>query len=198
MTKEATGMKRSLYVLLFVLVFSLLPWQVLADINWAEMSNEEIEMELAAGKQELLSRKQSEFELGVPIFIENKYGSYLFTLHGAHILGEHWEKPAKEKGDDCIMISVQGVCENIDCRWLGDEYVPNYQLQLDIRVTDQDGFSLEPYDISGGDDGRYEVGAETGVGEMKRVSLIYYAYSDNTSIHIAIPGYEGSIELELQ
>lgn len=177
----------------------MLSLHALAEINWAEMTDEEIEKEIALAKEELMSRHEDAFELGVPILIKNKYGSYLFTLDGAHILGEKWEKTAKEKSDDCVMISIQGVCENIDCRWLGDhDYIPNYQIQLDIHVADQDGFSLEMYDISGGDDGKYEVGANTDVGEMKRVSLIYFAYLDNTSISVSIPDYDGSVELELK
>lgn len=181
------------------LLLCLLASQALAEINWADMPNEDIERELQIGRKELLSRGGDVFELRKPILIEDKYGTYLFTLDGAHIVeGSIWEKMANKKSADCVMISLQGVCENIDCNWCGDTYVPVYQIQKDIVVADQEGFSLEVLDISSGEDGRYEVGAHTDVGTKKRVSMIFYAFTDTTSILVSIPGHDGIVEVKIK
>ncbi len=194
-------MKRFMALILMCgLLLCLFASQAMAEINWAAMSNEDIEKELQAGKKELLSRGGDVFELGKPILIEDKHGTYLFTLDGAHIIeGSKWEKAANKKSADCVMISLQGVCENIDCNWWGDYgYVPAYQIQQDIVVADPEGFSLEVYDASNGEDGRYEVGAHIDVGTKKRVSMIFYAFTDTTSVFVSIPGHDGIVEIKIK
>ena len=166
-------------------------------------------------KQEALSGGENDFAMNAPMLIKNEYGSYRFTLEGAHILSGEWEQIAQMyHTDDCMIISVQGVCDNIDCKWLNNrDYIPNVQIQKDIKVTDQEDFSLESFGLTMEDfgmpreafslmggfrDGRYEVFAETAPGQKKRVSLIYFAFKENTSVIVSVPGYDGSVEIELK
>ena len=165
--------------------------------------------------KEAASGSENAFAMNVPVLIKNEYGSYRFTLEGAHILSGEWEQIAQMyHTDDCMIISVQGVCDNIDCKWLNDrDYIPNVQIQKDIKVTDQEEFSLESFGFTMEDfgmpreafslmggfrDGRYEVFAETAPGQKKRVSLIYFAFKENTSVIVSVPGYDGSVEIELK
>ena len=188
-------------ILLVTFAFLLIATVALAEIDWASMTDEEIIAELEAGEAELARRTNSLLELGKPITIVNEYGSYVFTVENAHMLNnDYWNYKLEvnhRKNDETVALSVQGVVENIDCRWLNDyDYIPNYQIQKDMIVTDHDG--LESYNASNGEDGRYEVGAETSPGEKKRVSLIYLVNINTSEVSVSFKGYEGTITIPLE
>lgn len=175
----------------------------MANIDWTKMTDEEIMAEIDAGKAELNRRNHSVLELGQPITISNKYGSYVFTVENAHMLNnDYWNHKLEvnnRKNKDTVALSIQGEIENIDCHWLGDfNYIPNYQIQEDMVVKDQDGYSIEVYDASNGEDGRYEVGAETSPGEKKRVSLIFLVGINTSEISISFKGYDGTITIPVK
>ncbi|MBQ6325370.1 MAG: hypothetical protein IJI26_04810 [Clostridia bacterium] len=173
----------------------------MAEIDWNDMTDEEICSEIEKAQGELGKRRidSSSIELGVPFYIEKKDGLYLFTIENAHILNsERWKRAAIEHaGDDCIIISVQGIIENVSYDdW--DGKIGYTTFINDISVIDQDGFTLESYNISGGDDGKYEVGAFIRIGEKARVSLPYYAYIDTETVTIKVPEHEGEIFFSLR
>lgn len=185
----------SIVITILLLMVMLVP-SAIAEVDWSAMSDEEIRSEIQAGQKELMSRDSNEFKIGEPVIIRNKYGSYYFTLVGAHTT-ETDSYLKKDKGEDAVVVCVQAVCENIDCNTYSNNYISNYYIQSeDIRVADQERFSLEILDYTGVDDGRYEVCAHTSAGEKRRISLTYFAYSDTTSIIVSIPGY-GSVEIPL-
>lgn len=191
-------MKKCVSIIL-AFVLSVLMFQALAEINWAEMTDEEIRNEIELAKAELASRHEAEFVVGKPIRIEDNNGSYLFTMDDVIILDGRWEDVAKEKGDDCYVLAIRGVCENLDWTWMFGDAISTYMMKENLIVSDQDGFSLEPCGtIIGEGSGRYEVGVDIEKGTMKRVALLYYVYHDTTSIFISIPNHEGTIEIDLE
>ena len=196
--------------IIFLVVFTLLlglsitayastPSKTSSDFNPSDYTDEALLDIRDKIYTELLNRREGVLRIGEPIMVSNKYGEYYFTIDNAHVLsGDSWMKRSQERGEDSVCISIQGVIENTSCDWFGEYgYIPNYQIQLDMLVTDQDGFGLEIIDTSSGDDGRYEVGAHTSVGEKKRVSLIYYAFTDTESITVSFKGLEGLVTIPL-
>ncbi len=136
--------------------------------------------------------------LGEPIEITTKDGTFKIAIESAHFLtDEKWMTLAKQRGDNCIFISVHGVIENINYKDSVGDYLRTYFVQQNLIVADQDGFGLESSGWSGPSDGLYEVSADTLVGEKKRVSMVYYANVGIESVTISIPGYEGTITLPI-
>ena len=184
------------FILVFLLVMSVIVPTALAEVNWSTMTDEEIRKELQEGQKELLLRRSSMFTAHTSAAIKTEKGNYLFTLENAHTTAAT-QYLINQKGDDVIVVCIEGICENIDYKTSLRESVSNYDIQKWLQVTDQNGFSLEILDYTGIDDGRYEVCAETNVGEKKRICLTYYAYMDTTSVIISIPGFAGNVEMHL-
>lgn len=193
--------KSFLSLLCFILSI-IVAASALADINWKEMSDEEVVKEINAGLVEYLRRGENKFELGQPVLIQTEDGSYTLTIDGAHILHSTLlDRLASEKGSDCVVISVQGVCDNIDWlpyKSLNYDYTDTYQIQKAIVVM-QDGFALEILGLSGAvEDGMYEVGAEIKAGVKKRISMLYYALKDAGPIGVVVPGCNKPVVINLE
>ena len=189
-------------VLALVLVSSV----AFAEIDWSKMSSEEIQAEIQAAQAELASRNSEALELGKTITIQSKYGTYIFTIDGAHLLtSDYWIETAKERWseeenyDGMVYVAIQGVVVNVDYEAFENRnYLPSYMIQMDMTVTDQDGFALEMDDGVSGGDGRYDIWSTTSPGEKRRVSLLFFAFTDTTSVTISFKGYDGSVTIPLK
>ncbi len=194
---------------ILLLVFALLlsinttafatdPTKTASDFDPAEYTNEaliDIRDEIYA---ELVSRREGILRIGEPVLISTEDGEYYFTIDNAHFLpSDDWMRWAEGRGEDSIMMSVQGVIENISCDDSGKGGIFNLYIEKGMLVEDQDGFVLEILNVSGGDDGRYQVGAKTSVGEKRRVSLVYYAFTDTESVTVSFKGMEGAVTIPL-
>ncbi len=122
----------------------------------------------------------AEYSVGTGIDIADEYGNYILSIDNAHDVD--WNC----KRDGVKFITVQGVAENIDYD-RKDKGLSCYQIaQNAIQVQDDDGFDLEFYDISSGDDGIYEVSADIKPSSKKRISLPYYAPEDCETVTVVI------------
>ena len=184
-------MIRKCFVLVLAVILALFGTiqPALAGFDWASMSEEEIRTELLAGQNELLSRNEQVFAPGSPCVLNTDSGSFIFTLDDVRrVEADDYLRSAY--GNDVVVFCVRAVCENISY----SDYVANYEIQQLLKVVDQDGFSFLILNYTGISDGRYEVGAHTGVGEKRRVSLTYIGYTDTTCITVTMPGASGSVE----
>lgn len=92
------------------------------------------------------------------------------------------------------VISVNLSVENIDYKYSEnwDDDLNTYLLNETgkIRITDMDGFTLEFYDISGPDNGEYQLSTNIAIGSKARVGAPYKVKSNCTSVMISIDGGE--------
>lgn len=95
--------------------------------------------------------------------------------------------------DGMKAISVNLTVENIDYQYSDtwDDINPYLLNETGkIRVTDMDGFTLEFYDISGPDNGEYQLSTNIAMGTKARVGAPFKVKSDCTSVMISIDGGE--------
>lgn len=128
-----------------------------------------------------------QINFGDSIEISTEYGRYKLQIDNVHEVDWDW---AVEDRKEMKIVTVQCVVENLNHTGAFEEgAIANWEIGMKgILITDQDGFGLEFFNISGGDDGAYEVGAMTSVGSKKRVSLPYYAPEDCTKITVTVDG----------
>lgn len=91
------------------------------------------------------------------------------------------------------VISVNLTVENIDYQYDEDWADINPYLLNEtgkIRVTDMEGFTLEFYNISGPDNGEYQLSTDIPMGTKARVGAPYKVKSDCTSVMISVDGGE--------
>ena len=88
------------------------------------------------------------------------------------------------------VVTVQAEVENISFSHLYEGEISNYEIASSgVLLLDDEGFVLEFYDISGGNDGKYEVGAYTDIGSKKRVSLPFLVPEECNTVSVSVDGH---------
>lgn len=116
------------------------------------------------------ARSDSEYGFGVRHKIETDDGVFYITIEDVRVLYGDWSLIAKNKSKDTVFISVHAIVENESVKNLTSSEVAKC-----MDIIDEDGFSLEFYNVSGMEDGKYEVCPDIKAGAKKRGSYPYYA-----------------------
>lgn len=88
------------------------------------------------------------------------------------------------------VVTIQAEVENISYSGYKDNKIQYYEIvNSGVSLLDEDGFALEFYDISGGDDGKYEVGAIFEIGSKKRVSLPFLVPEECNTVSVSVDGH---------
>ena len=118
-------------------------------------------------QSESANTELEKYALGDSIEIQTSDGNFDIKVQNVHTVD--W----KVDNEGMKVVTVQAEVENISFSHLYED----------------EGFVLEFYDISGGNDGKYEVGAHTGISSKKRVSLPFLVPEECNTVSVSVDGH---------
>lgn len=115
------------------------------------------------------------------ITIDTENGNFSVIVKGVHEVDWNY------KNDTMKIVTIQAEVENIGFSDLYDGEIASYEIcNNGVSLLDDEEFELEFYDISSGDDGKYEVGAHTSISSKKRVSLPFIVPVECDTVFIKV------------
>ena len=128
------------------------------------------------------SASESDSALGETVTVSTEHGDFEITIVGA--VWTDWNEEGDYKS-----VSIRSEINNINYdEWEDGEGINAFYLDTNgyIKVLDEEGFSLEHYDLTGAPEGQYGVGENVHIGEKARLSLPYMVHKDATSVTVVI------------
>lgn len=124
------------------------------------------------------------YTLGDSVEIQTAEGNFDIKVQNVHTVD--W----KVNNEGVKVVTVQAEVENISYSGYEDNKIQYYEIaNSGISLLDEDGFDLEFYSISGGNDGKYEVGAIFDIGSKKRVSLPFLVPEECDTVSVSVDGH---------
>lgn len=135
-------------------------------------------------QSESANTELEKYALGDSIEIQTSDGNFDIKVQNVHTVD--W----KVDNERMKVVTVQAEVENISFSHLYEDEISNYEIaNSGVLLLDDEGFVLEFYDISGGNDGKYEVGAHTGISSKKRVSLPFLVPEECNTVSVSVDGH---------
>lgn len=153
-----------------------------------EVASTQLEVESSSAaidnQSESADTELEKYTLGDSVEIQTTEGNFDIKVQNVHTVD--W----KVKNEGMKVVTVQAEVENISFSDLYEDEISNYEIaRSGVVLLDDEGFVLEFYDISGGNDGKYEVGAYTDIGSKKRVSLPFLVPEECNTVSVSVDGH---------
>ena len=153
-----------------------------------EVASTQLEVESSSAaidnQSESADTELEKYTLGDSVEIQTTEGNFDIKVQNVHTVD--W----KVKNEGMKVVTVQAEVENISFSDLYEDEISNYEIaRSGVVLLDDEGFVLEFYDISGGNDGKYEVGAHTDIGSKKRVSIPFLVPEECNTVSVSVDGH---------
>ena len=153
-----------------------------------EVASTQLEVESSSAaidnQSESADTELEKYTLGDSVEIQTTEGNFDIKVQNVHTVD--W----KVKNEGMKVVTVQAEVENISFSDLYEDEISNYEIaRSGVVLLDDEGFVLEFYDISGGNDGKYEVGAYTDIGSKKRVSIPFLVPEECNTVSVSVDGH---------
>lgn len=153
-----------------------------------EVASTQLEVESSSAaidnQSESADTELEKYTLGDSVEIQTTEGNFDIKVQNVHTVD--W----KVKNEGMKVVTIQAEVENISFSDLYEDEISNYEItRSGVVLLDDEGFVLEFYDISGGNDGKYEVGAYTDIGSKKRVSIPFLVPEECNTVSVSVDGH---------
>ena len=153
-----------------------------------EVASTQLEVESSSvaidNQSESADTELEKYTLGDSVEIQTTEGNFDIKVQNVHTVD--W----KVKNEGMKVVTIQAEVENISFSDLYEDEISNYEIaRSGVVLLDDEGFVLEFYDISGGNDGKYEVGAYTDIGSKKRVSIPFLVPEECNTVSVSVDGH---------